>query len=524
MTLRKQHNSLVLSCLICAGVVFAFGVFEESRGSHALLHWFVVPVVLCGILVVDDAVRWLTGEFDIFDPVGLIGLFGTHFFFLAPLLHLTYDYWLYEVDPPGDWRPWLGGMAVVNLTGLVAYRVARDHFRKVAPNDARSATTWKVRAPRFQTYVIAALLLGGVLQIAVYAAFGGIAGYIDAVEQKRQAFLGCSYVAMITESVPILALMLYVFYVWLRQTKPSWPTLFVVLMAFLVIKLLFGGLYGLRTNTVFAMFWAVGMVHFGIRPVPRKLILAGIVGLVAFMYLYGFYKSAGVQGLQAAITSPDSRADMEQDIGRPIESTLLGDLGRSDVQAYILYRQLQPNSDYQYGLGRTYGAALLTILPGPVWRDRPPTVVKEGTEALQGRGAYRPRPLGTVEDEDKYDGMSSKVYGLAGEAMLNFGALSVPVAFALLGMVVGYVSRWLKTWHPRDARRLLVPFLVLICIELVINDSYIVVGALYQFFTFPLLVVAMVSERRRPACQACAPSQAVASLPAVEGRMPSGGS
>jgi hypothetical protein len=428
-----------------------------------------------------------------------------------------------EVIPPADWRPWLGGMSAINFVGLLVYRVTRDRFRNAAPRDSREATLWKVRTEGFRKYLVFAVLLGVALQLAVYASFGGVAGYIDAVEQQRQTFLGCSYIAMVTESVPILALMFYVFHVWLKKKVPSWLTLFLVLGAFGAIKLLFGGLDGLRTNMVFAMFWAVGMVHFCIRPVPKKFILGGIVGLVAFMYLYGFYKSAGLNGLQTALRCSAARVDMEQEIGRPIQSTLLADLGRSDVQAFILYRQMQRDSDCRYGFGRTYVAAMLSLIPGPLWRDRPPTVVKEGTEILYGRGSYRHRPVGSASGEEKWIGKSSRVYGLGGEAMLNFGPPGVPLAFAVMGVAVGCVSRWLKTWHPRDARRLLVPFLVLVCLETVINDSTVVITALHQFFLFPLLVVAVASERRRRAVKSSTSPCPATTSPAIPGRMPAGG-
>lgn len=492
-----RHNSWLLSCMICGAVLLAFGIAEEARGSDRLLHWFLLPVFLCGVLIVEDAVRWLSGELDVFDPTGLIGLFGIHFFLIAPLLHVQCDRWLFEVIPPDDWRPWLGGMATVNLAGLLLYRATREHFRGAETSGHRSNAHWKVRPRRFVFYMASAAMVGVALQLAIYASFGGLVGYMRAVAEKRQAFLGYSYIAMVTDSVPILALMIFALFVWLQRKKPSWVTLFLVLLAFGLLKLLFGGLYGLRTNTVFAMFWAVGIVHFCIRPIPRAFVLGGVVWLVAFMYLYGFYKSAGVEGLAAVFRSAESRAGMEQKIHRPIESTLLGDLGRSDVQAFILYRQMRRHSDYEYGLGRTYIAGLLTILPGPVWRNRPPTVVREGTEALQGRGSYRYRPLGSSEDKYKYVGMSSKVYGLAGEAMLNFGPLGVPAGFVALGVFVGLVSRWLKTWRKRDARRMLLPFLVLVCIELIINDSYIVIGAIHQFLLFPMFVVAIASEHRK---------------------------
>ena len=71
----------------------------------------------------DDV--YVSVDLDVFDPIGILGLFGVQLFLLAPLLHVSWDYWLDEVIPPRDWRPWLGGMAALNFVGLLAYRATR---------------------------------------------------------------------------------------------------------------------------------------------------------------------------------------------------------------------------------------------------------------------------------------------------------------------------------------------------------------------------------------------------------------
>ena len=118
---RKGVASVLVSYYVCIWIVIGFVV-----ASHQLLHWFVIPVLFCGILIVIDAVDWFRGQLDIFDPVGIIGLIGFHFFFLAPLIHVYWDYWMRLVIPPPNWRDWLGGMAFLNFLGLLAYRVSRN--------------------------------------------------------------------------------------------------------------------------------------------------------------------------------------------------------------------------------------------------------------------------------------------------------------------------------------------------------------------------------------------------------------
>src|SRR5258708_24048940 len=98
-------RSLAMSFLLCTSTVCGFLIACERTA-----HWFLVPVLLCGVLIGIDAVDWFRGRLDIFDPAGIIGLLGVHFFFLAPLLHVTWDSWMRYINPPPDWRGWLGGL------------------------------------------------------------------------------------------------------------------------------------------------------------------------------------------------------------------------------------------------------------------------------------------------------------------------------------------------------------------------------------------------------------------------------
>src|SRR5262249_2260498 len=148
----------------------------------------------------------------------------------------------------------------------------------------------------------------------VYISYGGILGYIekamDLSNPERMQDMGMVY--MISEAFPILAMMVYAVYVG-RISNPShargkgtgrgWVALFLVLAVFFVLKMLFGGLRGSRSNTIWGLFWAVGIIHLWLRPIPRMAAALGLVGLVGFMYLYGLYKA---DGPEAATTFGDA--------------------------------------------------------------------------------------------------------------------------------------------------------------------------------------------------------------------------
>lgn len=486
----RQIPSLAISCFATLFVLSAF-----MASSDEFIHWFVIPIGLCGVLIGIDAIDWIRGRLRLFSPIGIVGALGFHFFFLAPLLHVSWNHWMRYIVPPDDWRPWLGGMGLLNLAGLFVYRFVRNLFISKSAHAQGAGPVWQLDEGRFPVVILAALVVAATLQVAVYIHFGGVGGYIEAYENRHDeaSFMGMGYLFAISETFPILALMLYAFYARRTRFGKSWAGILIVLSLFFLLSIFFGGLRGSRSSTIWKLFWAVGIIHFWIRPIPRIAVALGVAFLVSFMYLYGFYKAGGRDAL-ARIADPKHRELLEQESGRTIESVLLLDLGRSDVQAFLLYRLTHPDSDYRYAMGRTYLAGAVTVIPRVLWPDRPTTKVKEGTEAQYGMGSFIP---GTFS--------SSRVYGLAGEAMLNFGILAIPFAFAVWGIVVGKVERLTSAWTPGDARWLLTPVLINLSFVILQADSDNVVFFLVYNAALPLLAV-FIGSKVRPALPSHSPS------------------
>src|ERR1700722_1054797 len=114
----------VWSSLISVAVALGF-----VAGQIRNMHWFLVPLTLCGCLIGTDMVKWISNQLDLYDVTGLIALLGYHFFFIAPLLMVSWDYRMkYLPDQPQDYRDWLGAMAIVNLGGLLLYKYAIKHL------------------------------------------------------------------------------------------------------------------------------------------------------------------------------------------------------------------------------------------------------------------------------------------------------------------------------------------------------------------------------------------------------------
>jgi hypothetical protein len=462
--------SLLLSLIVISYFLIAF---ENCR------HWFIIPALSVGVLVGADAVGWLRGRLDVFDPAGIIGLMLFLRDFVGGLLTMTLGgpnlpSWM----PPGpaDWRPWVGWMTALNVGGIIVYLFTRFLF-----GPRRGSVRERTRLIKPESFPLLAgvlLTLTGLLQVGSFAMFGGLSGFISAYETRAEGFGGMGILFMISESFPVIAMMGYAAHLKRKNATPSWFTIVIVLLIFFALRLVFfGGLRGSRSNTIWGVFWAAGIVHFWVRRIPKKLIIFGLAGLMVFVYVWGFYKAAGLEGLKGAVI--EGRAnELEEETGRTESAAWLS----GGVQPYTLYRICKENSDYEYAWGRTYLGAIAKLIPRFIWRDRPPGKVREGTDALYGKGSYP-------------NVVTSKVFGLAGEAMLNFGPFAVPFAFVFLGFAVGRVRRWIAGLTSNDTRWLLVPFLVNLCVVIHGGDSDNLIFFFFKNGALPLLLVYLGSKR-----------------------------
>jgi hypothetical protein len=464
-----------LSFIICTALALSFDRFD---------HWFMIPLGICCATVGKDALEWIRGKLDLYDIGGLIGLYGLHFFFIAPILHVLWNEFIPDVAPPPDWRDWLGRMGVLNAIGLIGYRVIRDF---PASKPVRTTKTyWVFDLKQVRVIGLLLLFLSAASQIAVYIRFGGVVAYMNARLADPGTFTGMGWIFMVSESFPILLAFTAIAYTGGR--KADWSTIVAGLIALFALQLFFGGLRGSRSQTVQTLIWIVGCIHLLVRPVPRSFVFIGAPFLLLFMYVYGFYKNGGVDAvLDAMGPGPQEREYMEQKTGRTFDNVILGDLARADVQAYILYalRNEPEATQFRYAWGRTYLGALSLPIPHWILSERPETKLKEGTEIQSGPGSYVPKIL-----------YSSRVYGFAGESMLNFGPFSVPFAYTLFGLVIRCFT--LICWRlPKgDSRLVLVPFAVYtLCVAGIGADSDNLVFGVIKDGLMPTLMVILCSKR-----------------------------
>lgn len=389
--------------------LLAVALFPDLR------HWFVVPVCACGVLIGKDAVAWLRGRLDTFSPQGVIGIFGLHFFFLSPLLHVLFDYWPLYVTGARDWRDALGNLGIVNFLGLLAYRAAlrgptlkRERQDVDAPARLRGATIFAVG-------------VGVASWIAVVLSFGGPVSYFRSLSDETADLTGYGSILLFAESWPaVLACSLLVGKRKAFQARPSAVT--ILILVFLVTQFIIGGLRGSRASTVWPLLLVLTTIHLAIFPIKKRLIAVVAIATIGFSFFYGFYKALGSEVADLASTGT-SIEELAAETNRSAEMLLLSDFGRAGEQALVLDRILS-DSPVQLRYGETYIGDLLKFIPDSLhWRDFDDKTAA-GTDVLHGPGAY------------VAGSRSSRIFGLAGESFLNFGPLGILPAFLIFGMLV----------------------------------------------------------------------------------------
>jgi hypothetical protein len=265
-------------------------------------------------------------------------------------------------------------------------------------------------------------------------------------------------------------------------------TVFLLLLGFLVCQFYVGGLLGSRSIIIWGMFWAVGIIHFFWRRVSVKWILVGMIPFLLFMYIYGFYKTLGRRAF-GLFTGEATLESLQAESKRSFRGVLLGDLTKSDIQAAIVYTLVAKPLEYDYRFGKTYLFSSIAHVPYWILPHKPYmwSKIAAGTEFQNGKGYYDPHTPGR---------WSTKIYGLAGEAMLNFGLIGIPFAFAVWGYLVGRFRRNLLSRYTTDAFLFLVPILINLAFVAVAGDSDNLCYFFVDKIMIPLLVVRMMCTKR----------------------------
>ena len=467
-------SSLVAACLC----------LYAAAASPLLDHWFLLPLFGCGTLIGIDLVEWLRGRLDLFDPAGMVGILGFHFFFVSPMLMIFWGYRMrYLPMQPTDYRPWLGWMAILNFVGRLLYRrmLAWLDTRSTLP--AVSRTRWELQPQRFWIAWSALTLISIATEAWLLVSYGGFSGFVAAysgwLQGQGDSFEGAALLFAVSESLPMLMILGFAF--WAHRARPRLWAIVAAFVTFAVLDFAIGGFRGSRSNVIWTVFWGAGVIHLYVRRIPRIAAIASLALLYGFVSVYAAYKQHGANLLtQYQTTGEYSSWNEGAEDGATV---LVGDFSRADVQANLLWR-LSDAEHAPYAWGQTYLGALTLLAPKSLWPDRPATLVRWSTDAEFGAGVYSSGQM-----------RSTRVYGIAGEAMMNIGPLGVPLALLALGVGVSVLRRARESLDASDGRLMLVPFFVNLCFLTLLNDSDNAIFYLVKYGLVPVLLLVCSSQR-----------------------------
>ncbi|SCF29470.1 hypothetical protein [Micromonospora mirobrigensis] len=420
---RSASDGIIATALVAVlGLVLVLWVPN-------LRHWLMVPLTLSGMLIGVDVVRWFRPGTDVFEPRACAGLLGFQFLYVAPVLHISLNTWSADIYDAPYWPDAIGAFAVLNVVGLSIYRLVL-----AVPRRARG----RRQGPGRRLNPGAFYLIGTVAALFSLATFGyevvmfgGVSGFVAAMTDRvhQPDLTGMGSFIIVAEAFPTIIFALALVR-WRRALSRSAALTILLMLALTLTQFFVGGLKGSRSTTLWPILLCLIMIHLTVRRIGRRPLAVVALIVFAFMYVYGFYKSGGVDAVKE-FGATGRASSVESQTGRDLPLLLTEDLGRADIQSVILYRQL--HSDFEPVSGVTYLSAVLRYIPRSIRPTGVETKVDVGSRVLYN-------PLYTAGE-----GPSSKVYGMAGEGMLNFGLVGGLLAFAAFGLVVRFVGDYYES-------------------------------------------------------------------------------
>lgn len=444
----KSLNVNIFSVLtISTGILYSLLMYNIS------IDWYLIPLFLCGVMSLQMIIKSaLSGESyqNVYLIVWIVFLINSY---IAPLIHFSHDFWVnYLPFCPTDWNDYALLTSSFYLVGMLIFYAILTPPTIVSP--CKNEWNEKSSAP----YIIIFLFIISLLaQLYIYAKMGGIAGYIANYTEGGEGFTGMGKFFIFSELGPSLFLIYLV--VRNRGRAVSGKQVFFFLVILLLMALFFGGLRGSRSNTLFTLIQGILTIHIMLYRFNLKHVVLFVTFFFLFMYVGRLYKDQGekIVDLKNAIETRQSltHGGLSQE-----ETVIVGDLSRYGINTYEICRLID-NSNYDLKWGQTYLWGTLTFIPlgSHIINSLDIKSRSESAQELMyGRNSFR---------------TNSRIFGLLGEWLLNFGIYTFFIPYILMGLIIKQIRMiTLKiAQSPNDIRMLMIPVFMVFIPTLILSDS-----------------------------------------------------
>lgn len=444
-----MRNIFRIRIVVCLAIVW-FTAFLVV-GGYIPWDMYLLPVVLCGVISavkLSDCLRKREYYRDVYTLVWGIVFINSY---AAPLIHFAREEWMeYIIFTPHNWNDYAFLTASFYLIGIIVWLAI---FQEDEPS-RRFVTKWEYRE-NVPYMLIVLMVVSFILQLYVYARVGGIGGYIQAYTdstKEESAFSGTGLFSIFSEMFPYLFVMYFV--VVHKEKKAGGRKVFVFFVLLLLALLFFGGLRGSRNNVIYTLVMGVIAVHIFVYKFKAVHLLYFIVFFFLFMYVGRLYKDQKGNLLENVKEAVEIRE--KKNISQA-ETIVLGDLSRFGVNTYEFYL-LEMSKEYKYKYGETYLWGILTFVPFGS------AIIHHYDICSRSEAATELFYKNRTKTEN------SKIFGLLGEWMLNFGIWTFFVPYLLMGFVLRSLRRTLISIPIDDVRMLIVPAVLTMVPDLILSD------------------------------------------------------
>lgn len=459
------------------GFVMVWFTVFLAVGGYIPWDMYLLPMVLCGVISavkLSDCLNKREYYRDLYTIVWGVIFINSY---IAPVIHFTRGEWMeYIIFYPENWNDYAFLTSLFYLTGILIWLAILQE------NEPGKKFTIKWAARKNAPRILLGLMgISFLLQLYVYARLGGIGGYVQAYTdstKEESAFSGTGVFSIFSEMFPYLFVMYFV--ITQRDKKIRGREVFVFFTLLLLALLFFGGLKGSRNNVIYTLVMGVVAVHIFVYKLKFVHILYFILFFFLFMYVGRLYKDQKgnlFDNVKEAMESRDKKNISQAEI------IVLGDLSRFGVNTYELYL-LEMSKEYKYKYGETYLWGIFTFVP------LGSALIREYDICSRSEAATELFYKNRTQTEN------SRIFGLLGEWMLNFGIWTFFVPYLFMGGILRELRRVTISIPLNDMRMLIVPA-VLTCVpDLILSDMSNIMSFVVKRIVVFLLVIYCISKRQ----------------------------
>jgi hypothetical protein len=467
---RLLRPSLLLATIWSLTTLAVVIVRRDALDLSVLVIW-LAGLAQCALI--DRSVKYADGMFD---PVAWLECFAFWFNAGAPLTHIALGRYIAFVMVPSDWRPWIGYLAACNLFGsIVRYALLHPLYRRrrlaaaASPSVEVSLTDdARRRTVRRSNVAVGVTVLALLVLLALV---GGPAGFLHESLARFDGFQGLGSFLLLSDVAPLALLCAFVIRSSRSDLARRRSVIVGVFGLLLVLQFVLSGLRGSRIQLVFFGLIGLGMLQTIGLTIRKSALIAAVLTGSLFSLVYTGYKYSG-----SFASSP---------IPHGVAELVLGDFGRSDVQAAVAWKTNRGR--VELAAGRTYASDVVAHIP---------------TALRPTHDGWSKADYGTkwFVGSDVGDFRVGNIYGAAGEAMMNFGPLAAYPALVIHAFVVFGAMAWIDHRRRRGSRvRVLYGCLVVLLITALMSDLDQVIYMVLRFCAVPFFVFARSGLGRRPA-------------------------